>query len=226
MNAPADSFEEEAVNPILTVCLVSGLSLAAPQTKPVLTVVVHDLAGIDPAVRNIAKVQAIRVLNKAGVELQWIDANSVEDPRLLSTMKRYGTVVITRQALNGLRNTDAMGFASVRSGPDPRAYVFYGMVNAFAENFSRSKSDLGIILGHAIVHELGHLVIPGNAHGAGAGIMSPDWGHLEWVAALQGALLFVPDHARMLREGLQTNCGHFVEGIPCVLESRKSEPEY
>jgi hypothetical protein len=77
------------------------------------------------------------------------------------------------------------------------------MVTAFIENFAiQDKSTFGIVLGHAIAHELGHLVIPGDAHGGG--IMRPYWAYREWEQALKGSLLFTPSHARALQKALQS----------------------
>jgi hypothetical protein len=213
MNAPADSFEEEPVTPIWTLCLFLGFSAtdvsrtdakyAAKPAKPVLTLLVRDLVGIDPTIRNIARAQAIEILNRAGVELRWIDANGSEDPHFPSTLKHY-TVVVAAEPVSGGNSRDAMGFAPARTGPFPKAYVFTSLINVFLQNFTiQDKSAFGIILGHTIVHELGHLVIPGDAHGYG--IMRPDWGYREWQEALEGSLLFEPGQAQLLRQTLQSN---------------------
>jgi hypothetical protein len=78
------------------------------------------------------------------------------------------------------------------------------LISAFLQNFTiTSKSAFAVILGHTIVHELGHLVIPGDAHGDG--IMTPKWGYREWQQALEGSLLFRPSQARVLRQRLQSN---------------------
>jgi hypothetical protein len=184
---------------------ITDAKYSVPQANPVLTVLVRDLVRIDPAIRDIARNQATGILTRAGVELRWIDATGVEDPHLLSTTtKNYVTVVIAKQAPSGWTSPDAMGFAPARYGPYPRAYVFYGLVDVFVRTFnSRSKSAFGIILGHAIVHELGHLLIPGDAHGDG--IMRSIWAYREWVEALQGTLLFDPSHAQVIRQTLQSN---------------------
>jgi len=141
-------------------------------------------------------------MKEAGIELRWIDATATADPTLSFSMKNYVTIVVTAQPLNGQTTVHAMGFAPVRTGPYPRAYVFSTLVNAFLQKFKiESRSSFGIVLGHAIAHELGHLLIAGDAHGEG--VMRPNWAYQEWQLALEGTLLFVPAHARAMREGLQ-----------------------
>ena len=196
------------------VSLMLGISVAEPtftdakhslqQGKPVLTMLVRDLVDADSESRNIARDETARILNNAGIDLRWIEANGSEDPHLPSETKSYVTVVIAGQAPNGWTSRDAMGFAPVRMGPYPRAYVFSALINVFLKNFTvRDKSAYGIVLGHALAHELGHLLIPGDAHGNG--IMRPNWGYGEWQQALEGTLLFTPDQARVLRQRLQSN---------------------
>jgi len=213
MNAPAKSFEEGTVTSIWIVGLILSLSaaegpladakLSLHQRKPVLTLVVRDLVDTDPAIRKIAGAEAIRILNKAGIEVLWIDANGFEDPHFPSVTKSYLTVVIAGQAPSGWTKPDAMGFAPARTGPYPRAYVFCDLISVFLRNFTiQDKTTFGIVLGHAIAHEIGHLMIPGDAHGGG--IMRPYWAYREWQQALEGSLLFAPSHAAALREALQS----------------------
>ena len=202
------------MTPILTLYLFLGFSGAhvsitdakypEKQAKPILTVIVRDVVGIDPTIRNIARAQAVRILDAAGIDLRWIDADSSEDPHLPPVTKSYVTVVITGQPPSGWTSRDAMGFAPARTGPYLRAYVFSGLINAFLQNFTiQDKSAFGIVLGHAIAHEVGHLLIPGDAHGNG--IMRPHWGYREWQEALEGVLLFAPSQAQVLQNALQSN---------------------
>src|SRR5262249_34327217 len=156
-----------------------------------LTVLVRDLVDTDPAIRNIAKAETTRILDKAGIELRWIDADGSEDPHFSSAMKSYVTVVIAQHSPTGWTGSDAMGFAPAPTGPYLRAYVFSDLIGVFLRKFTiQDKTAFGIILGHAIAHELGHLVIPGNAHGNG--IMRPQWAYQEWQQAQEGMLLFIP----------------------------------
>src|SRR5262249_21277537 len=175
----------------------------SPQlARPGVTLLVRDLVGIDPPIRSVAKAQAARILDRAGVELHWIDAGAADDPNLTSTTDL--TVVIPAQPHIRWSKPDAMCLAPAQSGPYPRAYVFSTLIATFLNKFTlQSETNYGIVLGHATAHELGHLLIAGDAHGEG--IMRPNWAYREWQQALEGALLFVPAHARAMREGLQSN---------------------
>jgi hypothetical protein len=74
------------------------------------------------------------------------------------------------------------------------AYVFFDRVREFAD---RGHLDAWIVLGCAIAHELGHLLLPVNAHAAD-GIMRARWdSHL--IGRAGGFLSFAPDQARLLR---------------------------
>ena len=201
------------MTPIWNLCLVLGFAVtntpitdvkySEQQARPVLTVLVLDRVGTDPTIRDIARAQAIRILDNAGVELRWIDANGVDAPHLPSTTTRYATVVIAKEVPGAWDTGHALGFAPVRTWPYPRAYVFTSLIKAYVQDFIQGDPGFPIILGHAIVHELGHLAIPGDAHGID--IMRHDWGFREWQEALGGTLLFDPGQARVLRQALQSN---------------------
>jgi hypothetical protein len=199
--------------PVWIVSLILGLSvteakftnakLVLQQEKPVLTVLVLDSVDTDSQTLNIARAETIRILDKAGIDLRWINPQGSEGLHLPSETKSYVTVVIAGQPPSGWTSPDSMGFAPARTGPYRRAYVFTSLISPSLQSFGiRGKSAFGIILGHAIAHELGHLLIPGEAHGNG--IMFPNWGYREWQQALQGTLLFAPLHAQALREALQS----------------------
>jgi hypothetical protein len=173
----------------------------AQQQQPKITLAVCDQVRIASQTWLTAKQQSIRILASAGVDVVWID--TTKSSCMVDALGAYFVVVVSPRAQKGLDTFGTMGFA-IRSGPHPRAYVFYDLVRSFVRNFKPSdpgESSMGVILGHAIAHEVGHLLIPRDAHGAG--IMRANWAYTEWREALAGVLLFHPDDVKVIQEQLR-----------------------
>jgi len=92
-------------------------------------------------------------------------------------------------------DTAARGFASAVGGE--RGY--YAVV--FYDEISRAEAseDLAKLgLGHAIAHEIGHLLLRSSAHSV-SGVMRAAWGDTERRLAASGCLLFLPEQSRSTR---------------------------
>ena len=168
-----------------------------------LRIVACDQIKLEDETWNSAKAQVIRILNRAGIEVDWM-----ESARGSKACKRPSDgddflVVVGDMPPKGWTSPDAMGFAP----PDTRrAYVFFSLVKRFSSNFIHTgdaRANLGIVLGHAIAHELGHALIPVNAHG-GSGIMHAKWSFREWSLMMAGSLLFDLDRAKTMRHEIES----------------------
>ena len=173
---------------------------AARRSK--VTVVVCDRAGIDAKTRLAAKAETIRILASGEVGLTWIDSDhesegssrfpldSVEHCTLPPLQTYLFIQILPRRPKDIITGIETMGAAPGTTGPYRRAYVFFDHVKDFAQVcMSSPGATAGVILGHAIAHELGHLLIPGRAHSP-YGIMRDRWGAPECLRVASGNMLF------------------------------------
>jgi len=173
-----------------------------------ITVVLYDRANVKPESLAAAKQVVIRIMNTAGIAVRCID------PLVQTELppNGYVSVVIVPAAYSNADRNEA-GFAAVTSGPYPRAYVFLDRVKTYSERVnSRYESTVGIVLGHVIVHELGHLLMPGKLHTL-SGIMRANWDSTQWDEAAAGLLLFNDQEAEIMRNQMRGYCS-----APCVRE--------
>jgi hypothetical protein len=176
-------------------------------------VVLCDKIGVNAETQRLGKIEADRILRSAAIDVSWVE--STDRTKLPATfeptsLEGCGTpnfdfdyiVFITAESSKvGL--IDPMGRA-VSTANYPRAYVFYKRVRAFVADHGRKESlisDEGIILGHVLAHELGHLLMPGQPHTIG-GIMNASWGETQWQDALRGSLLFTASQTKTIQSKL------------------------
>ena len=182
-------------------------SLYSEQSKaagrPRMTLIECDMAGIPSKIRSGAKRETIRIFERAGVDVVWVDAGPA-----CKTPSMHGrfTVVIIHEPPKEWGKPKATGFAPTRTGAYRRAYVFYDRVTAMANPSTTNHvpETTSVILGHVVAHELGHLLLPGDAHSPN-GIMRHQWNYRLWEEAAAGRLLFTPDQSRLIRKELQAN---------------------
>ena len=174
----------------------AGESPNSGQAPFLLSVLISDNSGIGPVELDAAKEKAAAIFGRAGIDVEWRHfSTSTGAPSapardasgrdvlpltlVLPATKAYPTL----KKLFGLPKT-AMGFAKTRPADKPygdTAYIFVNRVEELvrADAFAR----LGVVLGHIIAHELGHLLL-GRGH-TSSGLMSAQVG--ERTLKLAGA---------------------------------------
>lgn len=181
---------------LTAVALAAGLGFTQPiaqaaDPNPTIAIRVDDPNGSVTASLPRAKSIASDIYSQAGVTLQWtIDETT--------TVNRTLTVVISTSAMARAGLTpDAMGVAPT-PGDGSRgttAFVFSDRVAAFAESHRLAEAD---VLACALAHEIGHLLLPPNAHAAN-GIMRASWHPAFFPPKAPAVAGFPPEQARLLR---------------------------
>ena len=151
-----------------------------------ITVRLRNDAGISESVIGLARAAAVKVFSAAGVQLVFV----ARTPHL---------TIVLLSADGGRRMhqvAEMMGYAPSSGGQGGRiAYVLSDLV----EQFSHTRgTDMATVLGAAVAHELGHLLLPSNVHTM-SGLMRKDWRLRDFQNAREGLPLFTPQQVTDVR---------------------------
>jgi hypothetical protein len=168
----------------------------APDVK--LTVRVYNYAQAPSTVLVEAEREASRILGEAGVKSVWLDCPIVPSTDISETPcpEPIGAAdvrlrILSEPVHNGFHDT-AYGFAIVPA----LASVFSESTLRFARSDER-ELEAPIVLGCAIAHEIGHLLLGSNSHSV-SGVMCAHWERKHIRQALMGAMVFTPEQARLI----------------------------
>ena len=169
-----------------------------------LTVVVRDYAGINLPVLGRAEIEAARILGTAGAEVTWVNCRDSIEPSQPCRRPR-GSMELELNLLSAgvtrySTQPGAMGFALLpKSGSfGSFAGVLYDRVEQLSFGIARKP----VVLGHAMAHEIGHLLLGADGH-APSGIMKSEWHSKELQKAAQGLLVFRDEERRQVQENVQ-----------------------
>lgn len=167
---------------------------AAAQTSDHFTVQVrlHDDAGVPADALQRAKRDAELIYERSSIKLEWIDDGS-------STPHSIILRIIAKPIGMKSRNRAVVGVApGSREVRGRLAFVFYERIQDYSEAL---ELDIALMLGHAMAHELGHLLLPYDAHSV-SGVMRGAWDRAQARAATAGTVTFNPHQAQLIRERL------------------------
>ena len=127
--------------------------------------------------------EVVRIFDAAGLAVRWTETA----PRI--------TVKIVPQVLGyGRARAPVMGVA-LHTANGPIAQIFFRQVQDFARTY---RVDLRTMLAYVIAHEIGHLLLPGNAHSPN-GVMRANWDSPLAREAVKGSLTFTEAQAARIR---------------------------
>ena len=198
----------------LVICVATAMATAVTHARSLvaseggsdltMTVRVYDYAVVSRATLARAEEEASRIFRDVGVEMVWLDCpeseGTAKNPACKPPLGATGIdlrILDTAMAARFKSGREQMGFALQSAGTESAsaAWVFYHRVEQLAEY---RVADRGQILGHAIAHEVGHLLLaPG--HHLDRGVMRANWDRGYLRDAARGQLLFTREQAEFIR---------------------------
>ena len=166
---------------------VAAMVLAAPlvgQAQTTLTVRTYNNFGVSPDDLSAARPHVEAVFRDAGIELSWVDCwyrdkGIAETSAQCSEPLKANEVILRLQAANPLpgKRYVSMGFAlvNIADGVPFLATVYADLVRTVSRD---AHLDFQLLLGRAIAHEIGHLLLDTSRH-AESGLMRAGWSHAE-----------------------------------------------
>ena len=162
--------------------MVAGSTQLVSAQDAQLTVHVRNDANVPTDVLASAQLSLMAIYANAGIQVSLVE----KDADFL--------VVLLETAHWMHKIPDALGIAVGTETGGRIAYVLHHRVTGIARGY---RAPASVVLGSAIAHELGHLLMV-NAHAA-AGIMRATWNQADFREASHGNLLFTPAQGAKMR---------------------------
>jgi len=144
-----------------------------------LTVRIYDNADVSKGALRTARDVATQALRPADVEVTWLSCTSSSGGRCTEPLEHGELMVRLVRSAKGSsgEGDESLGTALVdpATGTGVLATVYVDRVERLARG---SDGDLGTLLGRAMAHEIGHLLMGRAAH-ATRGLMRPRWTRAE-----------------------------------------------
>jgi hypothetical protein len=187
------------------VCAPDQPAVADPSGPPLaISIHVYDYAAVDWPKLAESESVAGRILAAAGIETRWRNClkGFVWNGRSECAGADSAGAIVVRVLTDAMARKIALKprqlgtSISTRPGVFPTdAYVFFGRISNLAADRGTPLSPL---LGAAIAHEVGHLLLGDGSH-TSSGIMRGQWGSKEFANIFTGRLRFSPEQAERIR---------------------------
>jgi hypothetical protein len=161
------------------------------------TVVVHNLAAIPEATVKQAESTVDHLYRDTGMTPMWTAALDAPDG--------FTIHVIIRQQPGGGPGSGAPSVAGTTIGDDHArggvSFVFYDRLATLAHRYNQ---PVPLILGYAIAHEMGHVLLPAPAHSA-TGLMKSEWDGDDIRRLTTGAELFTKQQMALIQRAVKSD---------------------
>jgi hypothetical protein len=194
----------------MTLAPLAGFSFGKARTQIALdqtvSVRVYDLAQLPGGTLTSAFSEAARLFRAAGIRINWervaaapegsgMDMTGAASAR---SAQRRGIVVQIVQRRSRRVFPGALGFALPFTSSGAHVLIFYDRIDALVRSMDIAAY---VVLGHAIAHELGHVLLGSSEHSVG-GLMQGHWTEASWRLAAAGLLTCCRKEAERMDEGL------------------------
>jgi hypothetical protein len=220
------------VKAILRWTVTAGLGLATgiagvghtattppPETALAITIHVRNYAGVAAHTLEDAERAATAIFRKAGVEIAW-DEMSLPAEHLPATPSKRAAFTLGDIRLNIVPEmlvgrsrlpNNALGLAPGTGANRDTIYVFddnvqslfWKVLNAHLMGNIDVNISRGLILGHVIAHEVGHLLLDQELHSV-RGIMRGQWSFADLRDMARGLLNFTPQQAERMQDDIRS----------------------
>lgn len=167
---------------------------AAQEEHALLRVATVNHAGVPDDVWQRAQATASRIYEAAGIKVIWIGSTVAPDaPARPSDV----TIIVSAAPLASRlpSSKDVLGYAVDAARRGRMAYAFYERIQQLAQ---KTSTDVGVVLGHVMAHETGHLLLAKQAHSL-VGLMRGRWEAPQIAGLRSGLLAFTKDEAAVIR---------------------------
>jgi len=180
----ASGLRNAAVGLLMGMMLTGTPCSAAETANRRLSISLHNGANVDAETIQQATAIVTRVFAEAGIDVEWHTGPIPEEPTV-GPVRHVGITIqspgiTARMAVPRHVLGVAQGCAADKA---VAAQIFYANVVSFA---IENSEGIARVLGYAICHEIGHLLLPIRGHAA-SGLMSANWGKAELRAMSQGS---------------------------------------
>jgi hypothetical protein len=187
-------------------CLVAVVGAASSSTArerqnagAVIEVAVSNLASVSGTTLAAARAKAGAFLASAGIESAWIDFSTRAATDAATQARaafKVRVLVRPRQAAWEPGKVKVMGVSAAGDSTGGIVSIFMDAVEEVALRHGVSVWDM---LGLALAHEIGHVLLPPSAHSV-FGVMKGDWNGDDIRAAVLGELRFTDAQGSLMRE--------------------------
>ena len=186
----------------------SAAAIGDPLTDAHVTIRTYDGARLTTADRAAAIDGANAILRAAGIRVDWVDCDPTAvrpapDP-CASALGAAGLAIrfVRLPPPAGCADRVPLGYSLIdtRARAGALATVYVDRVASLARE-AGARAD--ILLGRAVAHEIGHLLLGSKVH-THVGVMRPVWSIHTVRRERNGDWLFTPAHASALREAIRS----------------------